>query len=199
MHTATYERLQKRLTLSGRDYLDGFSSLDFEGLTADEFEEIREVLAERARHGDGVSLDALQQILPIEDFCDFAERLLTDDMDDLFAAQLVTSICKIRRSESDWSRVLKLLSHSDVSARRWLINWLPSILISDSQVSGLLRILAELIQKESDQSMLVGESVLLLLVKGFVPKSSQLVEYAKRLQSADRRERKKALVELDCV
>jgi len=196
MQTAAYERLHKRLALSGRDYLEGFSSSDFEGLTTAELEEICEELTERTQNGDGVALDALRQILPLEDFYNFAERLLTEEANDLFAAQLVTSICEVRRGDSAWSRMLRLLGHSDVSARRWLINRLPSILIPDSQISGLLRILAELIQKESDQSMLVGESVLLLLVKGFAPKSSQLVEYASRLQSADRRERKQALFEL---
>ncbi len=198
MHTASYDNLQKRLASSGRDYFEGFSHSDFDGLASDELAEIKGILLARARRGDGVSLDALRQILPSDEFFDFASALLQENLADLFAAQLVTAVCEDRCSESAWTRALQLLSHGDGSARRWLLNKLPSNAIPDTQKIGLLKTLADLIQKESDQGMLIGESSLLLLTKGFAPRSPELATYAKRLQSPDLRERKQTLIELGC-
>lgn len=197
MSTRAYECLSAKLNILGREYFEGFSVADFAGLTSEELAEAIDVFKIRARQRDGVSLDALKRILPSEDFLRFAEEVLLDIKGtEVFVAQLVTAIFEISPNNFTWGRLLSVLRTSNLQGRRWILNRVSPDQVSEEWRFELARVLARLILKEPDPSLLLSESVSLLLARGFTPKSDLIAEYAKRLQDADKQNRKIALTEL---
>src|SRR5258708_7028413 len=123
MHTVGYQRLIEMLNLTGREYLDGFSSGDFVGLSDTETYDISVVLNDRAKKGDAVALDGLKILLPSDKYLHLLEELVgAQPVGGLFYAQVVTSICEMRSDDQLWSRLVDCLVHGDTSAKRWVLS-----------------------------------------------------------------------------
>lgn len=158
------------------------------------------MLRSRARQGDGVSLDALQFVMPRDEYISFVEGLLPGlEGADLFMARLATIIVELAPSDSAWQRLLYVLQNADQPGRLWLVNQISSMPIPDHMRARFIEVLATLLLRESDSVLRLGEAVTLLKSKGFVPRSAEIADYAKRLQSQDAGTRLAALTELGCA
>jgi len=197
MHTSGYNNLIERLQSSGREYLDGFSSDDFRGLTEVEAHEIRDVLVDRATRGDGVALDGLGKLLPRDRYLHFLEELIvTQEAGRLFYAQLATAICKIRGGTDIWNRLLDCLERGDIATKRWVLGQIPSLSVPHDVHSVLIDAVNAIVQDERNKDALILASGVMLELCHIKPKTSMYIEFSRRLQSPDRRDRRQALTEL---
>lgn len=197
MHTSGYNNLIERLHSSGREYLDGFSSDDFRGLTETEAHEVRYALIDRASRGDGVALDGLDKLLPKDKYLHFLEELIaTQEADRLFYAQLATSICKIRGGTDIWNRLIDCLKRGDTATKRWVLGQIPSLSIPPDVHSMLMDAVKAIVQDERNKAALILASGVMLELCHIKPKTSTYIEFSRRLQSPDTRDRCQALTEL---
>jgi hypothetical protein len=197
MHSPSYQNLQKKLNSTGREYMEGFSSSDFEGLTSSEWIEIVNSLKLRAEKHDGVSLDGLRCALKESDFLEFAKDLLARHADaGLFSAQLLTTIIRYSIAADMWHRLIVMLKDGDEASQRWILNNLPLEGLSEQWAREITSVLAEQIEKESDKAMLASRVGAFLLIKKYVPRSEEFIRLARQLQEVDRRDRKRTLEEL---
>lgn len=197
MHTEAYNGIKEKLNSTGREYMDGYSSQDFTGLTDAERAEIADVLKLRAVRGDGVSLDALPHALGQKEFAAFIENLLSKPpVDDLAYAQILTAAMRYVPEHDLLRRLAELLKSGDVAARTWILNKLDISDFAEGWIDEYSKILGRLLFDERDRVLLISEIDFLLRIKKLMPKSAEFLIFAKRLQVPDKRERKRALSDL---
>lgn len=194
MSTDAYQSFLRRLEQTGREYYDGFAAADFAGLTEAEFGEIRRILLSRARGGDGVSLKALRFVLSAQEVAAFADEMLAArGSTEFFDADLAIALYDIREDDASWGQLMRVLESGDEFARQLIINKLSTIDVPTPKSQHLAQLLRARIPEEKNNIVLLGEVAVLLKLLGFKPASAEMAASAKRLQSADRRERVKEL------
>jgi hypothetical protein len=200
MSTDAYLRVRTKLQQTGREYLDGFSWHDFEGLSLQEYGEIVDSLKTRAAAGDGVSFAALEIVLSREELLEFAKDLLKLDAcpTSLHHARLLTAIFGRTADEQVWRSLVNVLAQGDAAARLWALNNLQVENLSPQRMNELSVLLPKLINQERDEALLISLVADFLVTRRLVPKSSQYIQYAKRLRSPNLKERRAALMELGC-
>jgi hypothetical protein len=197
MHTSGYNYLMEKLHASGREYLDGFSSDDFCGLSEAEAHEIRDVLVDRASRGDGVALDGLGKLLPKDNYLRFLEELIVTQEDGrLFYAQLTTSICRIRGDTDIWHRLVGCLERGDLATKRWVLGQIARLSVPPHVHSMLTDAVKTIVQDEHNKVVLILASGVMLELCHIKPKTPSYIEFSRRLQSPDKRERRQALTDL---
>lgn len=199
MATEAYENVIKKLAQTGRNYLDGFTVGEFESLQSNEVSDIRDKLFDRAQRGDGIALDGLKKLLPVDDYIVLADRLASqEDISDLLRAQAVTSICEVGKSAriEEWVRLITFLTNPAPSVRRWILNRLPELSPPPEVRETLIDSVSDLIATESDSVILMMGSGVFLHLFGFVPQTYEYVEFALRLQSSRRTDREVAIGEI---
>jgi hypothetical protein len=197
MNTSGYNNFIEKLHSSGHEYLDGFSLEDFRGLSKAEVIEVRNILADRASRGDGVALDGLSKLLPRDRYLQFLEELIArQQVGRLFYAQLATSICGMRGDGNGWSQVIDCLEDGDIAAKRWVLGQIPSLPVPSDVLPRLMDAVKAIVQDERNKAVLILASGVMLEFSHVKPKTSMYIEFSKRLQSPDQRDRLQALAEL---
>lgn len=198
MHSRGYERVIEKLGVTGREYYDGFSPDDFNGLLDSEITDVRNILLERARQHDGVSLRALKFLLPTAEYVHLLKQLRdTVDTVDLFDAQVVTALCEIRNDEDSWGRLIDCLERGDRSAKIWIFGQLEGRSVPLYARARLLSVLKAMIPQERDEVLLLHASGAILLLCGVVPKTPSYIDASERLENPDPRIRAQALTAID--
>jgi hypothetical protein len=198
MNTDAYLEVRQKMRQSGRAYFEGFSSRDFEGLSPQEREEIIGVLKERAASNDGVAFAALQELLSRDEILIFINDLLQRavSLDRLFLAQIQVALFTRTANEQAWQSLLRILTTGDSVARHWILNKLKIESLCQQHIHQLSLLLPEMIIKERDVTLLISLIAQFLKIERFIPKSSEYIKYARRLQSPNPNERRAALIEL---
>lgn len=198
MHSKGYERVIEKLSVTGREYYDGFSSDDFNGLSESEITDVRNTFLERARGRDGVSLRALKFLLPKVEYVHLLEEL-RDAVGtiDLFVAQVATALREIRNDEDSWRHLIDCLERGDRFAKTWIFGQLEGLSVPPDARSRLLSVLKAMIPAERNEVLLLHASGAILQLCGVVPKTPVYIDISERLENSDPRVRVKALTRLD--
>jgi hypothetical protein len=197
MSSSAYINIQRKLSLQGKEYFEGFDPQDFYGLSETERSDVVATLVARSRRGDGVSFRALAHILAPAEYIEFAESLLaTWPKRDLFGSELATEVFNRTHKDSVLDTTLDLLRSGDVFGKQWILNNLSYDVLTATQSGRVVEALKNIVRTEKDSGLLLAAAVNLLSALGFTPRSAEFIRLAKILRDRNQVTRNRALDEL---